>query len=67
MKIISLSFPELGLVASTRGMLGAGLALLLCDHLNADQRKAVGWTLFLVGALTSIPLAVEIFHKRSEG
>ncbi len=40
-----LSFPELGLLVGTRGMLGAGLALLLADKLDAEKRRAVGWTL----------------------
>jgi hypothetical protein len=49
------------LVAGTRGALGAGLGLLLADRLTADQRRAVGWTLFLVGAISTIPLALEVF------
>ena len=47
-------------VAGTRGALGAGLGLLLADRLSAEQRRAVGWTLFLVGALSTIPLAFEV-------
>jgi hypothetical protein len=66
MKAISLTFPELGLIASTRAMLGAGIALLLGEHLSSDKRKAVGWTLLLVGLLSSIPLGVILLHKRDE-
>jgi hypothetical protein len=55
--------PELALIASTRGMLGAGIALLLADRLSRDQRKAVGLTLAIVGALTTIPLALEVFKR----
>ena len=66
MKTIRLTFPELGLIASTRGILGAGVALLLADRLSVDQRKAVGWTLFLIGALVTIPLAIEVLGKREE-
>jgi hypothetical protein len=44
-------------------MLGAGVALLLSERLSPDQRKAVGWTLFLVGALSSIPLGIEVVGK----
>jgi hypothetical protein len=29
-----LTLPEIGLIAGTRGMLGAGIALLLADRLN---------------------------------
>jgi len=55
-----ITFPELALIAGTRAMLGAGLGLLLADRLPEGQRKAVGWTLLLVGAVTTIPLALEV-------
>jgi hypothetical protein len=59
-----ISVPELGLVAMTRGFLGAGVALVLGDQLAPPQRRAVGWTLIGVGALTTIPLLFEIFGHR---
>ena len=59
-----LTLPELGLIAGTRAMLGAGVALLLADRLSEDQRKAVRWTLFLIGAVSTVPLAMEVFGKR---
>jgi hypothetical protein len=55
-----ITLPELALIAGTRAALGAGLGLLLADRLGDDQRKAVGWTLLLVGALSTIPLAIEV-------
>jgi hypothetical protein len=61
MRETRITLPELILVAGTRAALGAGLGLLLADRLAADQRRAVGWTLFLVGALSTIPLAFEVF------
>jgi hypothetical protein len=45
-------------------MLGAGLALLLGERLNGKQRKAAGWTLVLVGAATTVPLALEVMGRR---
>jgi hypothetical protein len=60
MRETRITLPELALVAGTRALLGAGLGLLLADRLPADQRKAVGWTLLLFGALTTIPLAFEV-------
>ena len=60
MRETRVTLPELALVAGTRGMLGAGLGLLLADCLPEAQRKAVGWTLLLVGALTTVPLAFEV-------
>jgi hypothetical protein len=45
-------------------MLGAGLALLLADRLSEDQRKVIGWTLFLMGVVSTIPLVIDVFSKR---
>ncbi|WP_406699092.1 hypothetical protein V5E97_09460 [Singulisphaera sp. Ch08] len=61
MREIRMTMPELALIAGTRGMLGAGFGLLLADRLSEGQRKSVGWTLMLVGVLTTIPLAIEVF------
>lgn len=58
------TLPELALVASTRVVLGAGLGLLLADRLNADQRKSIGWALLVLGALSTIPIAIEVLGKR---
>jgi len=55
--------PEPGLVAATRGMLGAGLGLLPGDRLSAPQRKGVGGTLAAVGAPTTPPLALIVFGR----
>jgi hypothetical protein len=64
MKKAELTLPEIALIAGTRGMLGAGAGLLLADRLNDDQRKAIGWTLLAIGAISTIPLAIEVFSKR---
>ena len=63
----NLTIPEIILIGGTRAALGAGLALLLSDRLNRDQRRAVGLTLFLVGAITTIPIAANILGKPSVG
>jgi uncharacterized membrane protein YfcA len=61
MRETRVTLPELALIGGTRAVLGAGLGLLLADRLPDDgQRRAVGWTLFLVGALSTIPLAFEV-------
>jgi len=64
MKRTEVSFPELGLIAATRGLLGAGVGFLLADFLSGERRKAVGWTLFGVGALSTIPLAMLVLGRR---
>jgi len=61
MKPKEVTVPELALIAGTRGMLGAGIGLLLSGKLSREQRRAVGWTLVAVGAVTTIPLVVEVF------
>ncbi len=64
MKTAELTMPEIALIAGTRGVLGAGLGLLLVDRLNEDQRKAAGWAMFLIGAISTIPLVLDVFCKR---
>src|SRR2546423_1624346 len=63
MKEAQITLPELALVGGTRAALGAGLGLLLADRFPPDQRRAIGWTLFLVGALSTLPLALEVLGK----
>ena len=66
MKKRKLTIGEIVLIASTRGMLGAGIGLLLSGKLSKDQRRAAGWTLVAVGAITTIPLAINIFGQKSK-
>ena len=66
MRRTSLSIPEIALIAGTRGMLGAGVGLLVADRLSSEQRRAVGWTLFAIGALTTIPIGVQLFQSLRE-
>jgi hypothetical protein len=63
MRETRVSFPELAVVAATRGMLGVGAGLLLAPRLGSERRRAVGMTLFVVGVLSTIPLALEIFGR----
>jgi len=64
MKATCISIPELALIAGTRAALGAGIALLVGDRLTEEQKKAVGWTLFLVGVVTTAPLLADVIGKR---
>ena len=64
MKSVEITVPEIGLIAGTRGLLGAGVGLLMAEKLKPERRKTVGWTLFLVGALSTIPLAINVFRKK---
>jgi hypothetical protein len=64
MKTAELTLPEIALIAGTRGMIGAGAGLLLADKLNDNQRKTIGWTLLIIGAISTIPLAIEVLSKK---
>ncbi|HVV82436.1 MAG TPA: hypothetical protein VHE35_05125 [Kofleriaceae bacterium] len=62
MRQTRLSIPELILVAGTRAMIGAGIGMLVGTRLG-HARVAVGATLLAIGALSTIPLALEVFHR----
>ena len=64
MRDTRLTIPELSLIAGTRAALGGGIALLLADRLSKEQCKAAGWALFLVGAVTTIPLGIIVLSRR---
>jgi hypothetical protein len=63
MKTTTLTFPELILIATTRGMLGAGLAFLISKHLSDEQRETAGVILTAIGILTTFPLVLEVLGK----
>jgi len=65
MRTTTVTLPELALVAATRGMAGAGAGLLLAERIGAEKRRTLGWTLFLIGVLSTIPLALQVFGKRN--
>jgi hypothetical protein len=62
----TVTLPQLGLIAGTRAALGAGIALLLSERLARKPRRAVGWTLVAVGALTTLPLIAGVIHGQPE-
>ena len=61
MRTTTLTFPELLLIAVTRVMLGAGLALLIARRLSNERRETAGAILTVIGVLTTVPLAIEVF------
>lgn len=64
MKESRLTMPEVAALAATRVALGSGLGLLLADRIDVKQRRVVGWVLFLVGAVTTVPLAKRVLERR---
>jgi hypothetical protein len=65
MKEVTVTLPEIGLISGTRVAIGVGIGLLIADRLNKDQRKGAGWALIGLGVLSSIPIGLEVFGKRS--
>ncbi len=63
MREARLTLPEISLIAGTRVALGAGAGLLISEKLDAEKRRAVGWTLLLVGVVTTFPLAINVICK----
>jgi len=64
LKKAEVTLPEIALIAGTRVVFGVGIGLLLAGKLNDDQRRAAGLATFLVGALTTIPLVMNLIGKQ---
>lgn len=59
----SFTVPELILMVGTRVAVGAGLGLLLAGKIRNDTRRGAGWALLAVGALTTVPVAINLASK----
>ena len=60
---ITLTLPEIGLIAITRGALGVGIGLLLSNGLEKDERRSAGLALLALGVLTTIPIALRLRNE----
>jgi hypothetical protein len=60
------SIPELAFIAGTRGVGGVGVGLLLAGCLRGEQRKGVGLALLAIAALTTVPIAREVYVRRRD-
>ena len=60
----NVTVPELALIAATRGAIGFGAGLLLADKFKVERRKMLGWSLFLSGLASTIPIALHVFGKK---
>ena len=60
----SVTVPELALLAATRGAIGFGAGLLLADKFKGERRKLLGWSLFLSGLASTVPIAMRVFGKK---
>ncbi|HEX8791575.1 MAG TPA: hypothetical protein VF765_11540 [Polyangiaceae bacterium] len=66
MKSKAFSMPELILLVGTRVALGVGIGLLLAGRLPRGARLGAGCALATVGALTTIPLALDVFGRKEK-
>ena len=64
MRKTSLPLPVIALIGATRGMLGAGIGLLLADRMDPERRVKLGRILFAIGAISTIPLATTVLRAR---
>ena len=60
----SVTVPEIAIIAATRGAIGFGAGLLLAEKFKHQRRKILGWTLFLSGLASTIPIALHVFGKK---
>jgi hypothetical protein len=56
--------PEIALIAATRGAIGFGAGLLLANKFKRERRRVLGWTLFLSGLASIIPLAMHVLERK---
>ena len=62
-KRITLTLPEIGLIAMTRGALGVGIGLLLSNALEKAERRGAGLALLAVGVLTTVPILMRLRNE----
>jgi hypothetical protein len=60
----TLTVPEIAIIAATRGAIGFGAGLLLADKFQQPKRKTLGWSLFLTGLASTVPIAMRLFKKK---
>ncbi len=64
MRSANVSLPVVALIAATRGLLGAGIGLLIAGRLDPDRRARLGRILLGIGAASTIPLAATVIRSR---
>jgi hypothetical protein len=62
MRTVTVPLHHLAFVAGTRAIGGIGIGLLLSDWMAPQSRQAVGWTLFGLGVLTTLPIAASVLR-----
>jgi hypothetical protein len=67
MRTRELTVPDIMLIAGTRMALGAGVGFLLAGRLSEGSRRGAGVALVAVGALSSIPLVMNVLGRAERG
>jgi hypothetical protein len=65
MKNAKLPIKELEVIAGTRFVFGIGVGILLGRRLSRAHRRRIGWTLVLLGALSTPPILYDVFKNRA--
>ena len=63
MRDLRVSIPELAFIGGTRGILGAGIGLLLAGQFSQRTRKKIGIAMLVLGALTTIPVLIGVRRR----
>jgi hypothetical protein len=58
------TLPQLALIAVTRGAIGFGVGLLLSDKFDRKWRRGLGWSLFLTGLASTVPIAMSVLGEK---
>jgi hypothetical protein len=64
MKTVTMPVPEMAAIAATRGLLGAGIGMVMANRIRPSKRLKIGWPLLLIGAITTIPFAWDVLKNR---
>jgi hypothetical protein len=59
-----LPLPILALFGFTRGMIGAGVGMLLAERFARGHRRMIAFALIGAGALSTLPIGVTMFRAR---
>ena len=63
MKTLTLTLPTFGFIVATRAALAFGAGLLVSGKLPKAQRRAIGFTLVAIGAVSTVP-AIAIVRRQ---
>lgn len=63
MKERTVTMPQIGMIAVTRTLLGAGVGMLIADKIGKENSKRIGIPLMALGAISTIPLVMSVLHE----